>query len=240
MSTPMDDFGTVTDSEIELSSSEMNWSSLSNTSSLCGSSSDISSLGNCDISVSDSYGSPSSEVDSTDEYTADNSYDEQEEDDIPMKEFQSLSLLSCFYRNNLSASTMKDIIETLKHTFKNYEDISKLSLTEMMSYIDKTTVKEVHYCTLCKEVFPDDDNIFRCETRNCDGLRYKGPLTSQQSNARQPKQCFVFADVKKQLVDLLQTPGTVYYKNIVISLVYLNILIILCSSTKYKTLMFHF
>lgn len=127
--------------------------------------------------------------------------------EIPVKEFQSLSLLSCFLRNQFSACSSQDVIQTLKDTFKECEDISRLNFNEMMSYADIKPIRDVHYCVLCNEIFPENEDIFHCSTPNCEGLRYKGALSSQQMKSRQPNQSFVFADVKQHLVDFLQTPG---------------------------------
>ncbi|XP_062604037.1 uncharacterized protein LOC134265829 isoform X2 [Saccostrea cucullata] len=127
---------------------------------------------------------------------------------MPKKEYQALSLLSCFLRNKFSASASKDVIDTLKKTFPKSEEVCALDWDEMLSHTDNTPMHEIHYCTLCNKVFPvEDDDVFQCQSRDCDGLRYKGPLSKQQTKTRQPRQVFVFADVGKQLMDLLQTPG---------------------------------
>ncbi|KAJ8311221.1 hypothetical protein KUTeg_011228 [Tegillarca granosa] len=76
-----------------------------------------------------------------------------------------------------------------------------------MSNIEDVSLKEFHYCIICKQVFPSNVDMFCCGTTNCEGLRYKGPLSSQQKKGRQPLQCFLFTDIKEQLTDLLQTPG---------------------------------
>lgn len=127
--------------------------------------------------------------------------------DIPEKEYQALSLLSCFLRNQFSASTIKDVIHTFKTTFKDSSNISELDFGQMMSYVDTSPVREVHYCIDCKHVFPDDKDVTLCRTANCNGLRYKGTLSNQQNKSRQPRQSFVFSDVEKQLMDLLKAPG---------------------------------
>ncbi|XP_069109923.1 uncharacterized protein [Argopecten irradians] len=131
--------------------------------------------------------------------------DEERIEHMTDKEFQSLSLLSCFLRNQLSVSASKDIIETLKKTFPKSKEVNDLDWEKMLSHIDSTSLKEFHYCILCSKVFPEDEDVFRCQS--CEGLRYKGSLGKQTSRSRQPRQSFVFADVHKQLADLLQTPG---------------------------------
>ena len=126
---------------------------------------------------------------------------------LPEKECQALSLVSCFLRNKFSASTSRDVIETFKSTFPHCEELHNLDLQNIMSTFEDISLKVFHYCRLCKQVFPSDKDAFHCATPNCDGLRYKGGLSSQEKKSRQPVGCFVFTDIKKQLVDLLQTPG---------------------------------
>lgn len=126
--------------------------------------------------------------------------------DLPTKDFQALSLLSCFLRNKFSDSACKDVIATLKETFVS-EEISSLNYNEILSRVDLSPLHEIHYCSLCHTIFPEDRDIFHCMNPNCNGLRYKGSLAAQSNKARQPTQMFVFADIKAQLVALLETPG---------------------------------
>ncbi|KAJ8319642.1 hypothetical protein KUTeg_002805 [Tegillarca granosa] len=118
---------------------------------------------------------------------------------IPEKEFQTLSLVSCFLRNKFSASTTRDVINTFKCTFPSCEELSDMDFGKIMSNIEDVSLKEFHYCIICKQVFPSNVDMFCCGTTNCEGLRYKGPLSSQQK-----KRTPTFAE---QLTDLLQTPG---------------------------------
>lgn len=168
------------------------------------------SLSECSLSDSEieSYLSDSSSEEdnvSSSESSLDTDFKTDEE--IPVKEFQSLSLLSCFLRNKFSACSSQDVIQTMKDTFKECEDIARLDFNEMMTFVGTTPPRDIHYCILCNEIFPDNEDIYLCSTRNCEGLRYKGSLSSQQIKSRQPKQSFVFSDMKSQLKDLLQTPG---------------------------------
>ncbi|XP_021354853.1 uncharacterized protein LOC110451260 [Mizuhopecten yessoensis] len=155
----------------------------------------------------DDHSSSFSSSDSFDTISSASETEDNNDAGIPENEYQALTLLSCFLRNQFSASTSKDVIQTIKTMFKHHEDISKLDFGQMMSYVDTTPVREVHYCIKCNTVFPGDKDVFQCQTTNCDGLRYKGVLSNQQSKSRQPNQSFVFSDIRKQLIDLLKTPG---------------------------------
>lgn len=173
-------------------------------------SSDDQTLSSSDYesSVSSSY----SDSESTDLDTSISVNDSEDEHDIDScnltkEEHQAYSLLSCFLRNKFSMTACKDVIRTLKATFPDSEEIANLDYNEMMSQIDLSPVHEVHYCIKCLDIFPEDKDIFQCQSPNCDGLRYKGPLAAQTEKFRQPHQSFVFTDIKSQLVALLETPG---------------------------------
>lgn len=95
-------------------------------------------------------------------------------------EDKNLSLLACFLRNKLNASACRDLIGTLKSAFPNSQEIAELDYSSLLSKIETSAVYEVHYCTQCLETFPNDINIFQCQSPNCSGLRYKGPLATQE------------------------------------------------------------
>jgi hypothetical protein len=77
------------------------------------------------------------------------------------KEYQSVTLLECFLRNQFSASASKDTINTLKETFPKVKEITDLDW-DMLSHIDQTPLKEIHYCDVCTKTFPDNKDIFYC------------------------------------------------------------------------------
>lgn len=165
---------------------------------------DLESYDSCNSHLSDSSFT-------SDESSSNSSSSCESEDDngskLTAQESQALHILSCFSRNNLSASACKDILETMKSLFPNSEVASLLNLNHLLTYVDTTPVREVHYCILCDELFPSDPDVVLCATVNCEGLRYKGSRQNQQQKGRQPRKSFVMADIKKQLEDLLQTPG---------------------------------
>jgi hypothetical protein len=124
-------------------------------------------------------------------------------------ELKALKIVSCFRRHNLTVSASKDITETMKSIFHDSEHASILNYEYLMSFIGKYPILEVHYCEICTEVFPEDPNNYRCQNGNCEGYRFKGPLSKQQSKDRQPRKCFITADIGKQFTDLLQSPGNI-------------------------------
>lgn len=133
-------------------------------------------------------------------------------DRVPLleNEMQALKILSCFQKHNLSLSASRDILETMRTLFPTSEKVKMLNLEYIYSVVntDNTnSVKEVHYCEICNSTFPKDPNEFKCNQNNCDGLRYKGSHSSQNRQDRQPRKCFLIADISAQLRSLLKTPG---------------------------------
>jgi len=201
------DIGNKDSSETELMSPSCSLSGIESISSEIMSKCDSdSSLTDFDDNTTSSSGTDQS-LSSEDENEEMDVISEQVIVNMSEQESQALTILSCFLRNNLSASTCKDILYTMKCLFSNSEAVSILDFGHVLSYVDTTPVREIHYCVLCCHVFPDDKDVFRCSTANCEGLRYKGSLSTQRQKGRQPRQCFVMADTKKQLINLLQSPG---------------------------------
>lgn len=127
------------------------------------------------------------------------------------KEKQAFNMLSVFVKHNLSGSASKDIISMMKKLFPESEFMSEVTHEYLWSICGDTDFKEFHYCVLCDKIFPPEDlNSFRCGTRMCNGLRYKGNEEKQTVKGRQPQRSFILADTKKQLIDLLQISGKLF------------------------------
>jgi len=191
-----------------------------------GSDSDLSSLNDSlsdisDISLDDSEIEMDSDFSDQDNLTwSDTSYSEScnsDSDDghnhfkkpLTESEKQGLSIFSCFQRNNLSASACRDILKTMRSVFPNSGQL--LNFDYIQSFVDKKPLIEVHYCEICKYVFPTDQNVVNCISPDCVGLRYKGPMANQHRQERQPRKSFIIADIKNQLTNLLQTPGVYFF-----------------------------
>ncbi|XP_070537874.1 uncharacterized protein [Ptychodera flava] len=78
------------------------------------------------------------------------------------------------------------------------------NLWEMAS---KTNYTVQHYCVLCNHLYPSDPDIFQCNENDCEGLRYKGPYSSQMKANRQPRCYFIIADIGAQLKNILERKG---------------------------------
>ncbi|KAH3895967.1 hypothetical protein DPMN_020136 [Dreissena polymorpha] len=129
------------------------------------------------------------------------------QNDMLTNELEALTIVSCFRRHNLTTSACKDIMNTVKSVCNDSKNAHMLNYDYLMTFFDSNPLNEVHYCEVCCAVFPKDLDIFQCCTINCEGLRYKGPRSKQNNKDRQARKCFIIADMKNQLRDLLQSPG---------------------------------
>ena len=123
---------------------------------------------------------------------------------------KALILLACFTKNNLPATTCKDILQTVKQVSPKDKFLSTLSFENVWDAVEQIKYLEYHYCNECLEVFSEDKDKFHCLTKNCDGLRYKGSLKHQTKSSRTPQQSFLLADVGQQLKHLLGSPGNFF------------------------------
>ena len=153
--------------------------------------------------------SSQSDTDSSSSDSEGGSDDQSVQHPLSVQESQALSILSCFLRHNMSASACKDVLKTMKNLFPGSEAVHVLDYDRIWSTMagSELHLKESHYCPMCCEVYPDNEDVFNCGTEGCEGLRYKGPRSNQMGKGRQPRQSFAFADTKKQLQHLLESPG---------------------------------
>lgn len=129
--------------------------------------------------------------------------------DLDSRNKNALKILSCFQRHNLTASACRDILRSLKNVSAP-DSQTLFDYETLLSFVPSTAYIEIHYCQNCASIFPQTKDVYRCSTRNCAGLRYMGDLTEQQ-NMKQPMKCFHVADLKKLLINLLKSPGKLFY-----------------------------
>jgi hypothetical protein len=126
---------------------------------------------------------------------------------------KALKILSCFQKHNLSVSAFEDILETMRSLFPASENVKVLELEYIYSVVNTNNannVKEVHFCEYSNPAFPNNPEIFSSMHDNCDGFRYKGSQLNQKGRDRQPRKCFLIADITAQLRSLLKTPGILH------------------------------
>lgn len=130
-----------------------------------------------------------------------------EEDNDQLSDNEDLNvemcLLSCFLRYNFSASSSKDVLCTMQKAFPESKSLGNLNYEKLWGFLDADFASEVHYCEKCYRVFPNNPDVDTC--RECGGPRYKAGNTINR--AKQACASFVYANVERQLKNLLQSPG---------------------------------
>lgn len=156
------------------------------------------SFGENESSDSEYFSSSSSAQTSTS-----TSADELEENfqNYSEKESQMFCISSYLQRHSLSGEAARDL-EKLLAALDLKGDSEKLRLT-----IEEPDYNIFHYCTVCDALFPKDPNIYICQTNGCNSYRYKGGLTLQTKNNRQPNASFILSNVETQLRQILEKPG---------------------------------
>lgn len=168
-------------------------------------SSDCSDMGSCD-STSSSSSSSSTDTDS-DTDCGDDKDDSCSNSNFSEKQDIQSTILSCFLKHNMSAAASKDMLALVKKYNSESAILRDITFDTLWDIAGKASTQEVHYCEICSRVFPDDLEEFVCTSPNCDGLRYLGELSQQKEKGRRPRKLFVFADVAKQLINILQNEG---------------------------------
>ena len=99
---------------------------------------------------------------------------------LSKQESHALSILSCFLRYNMSASACKDVLKTMKNLFPGSEADHVLDYARIWNTMAECALqlKGSHYCLMCCEVYPDNEDVFNCETYT--------PVTRHSVNAVMP------------------------------------------------------
>lgn len=182
----------------------------------CAEESDTGSMQSYSTNELSDYDSSSSDITSS----SDSSYSthSSDEDDEPVETFakptglseqekQALTILSVFLKHNLSASASKDIMLMMKQLFPDSEALNDLSYEMLWKICGETEFKEIHYCSFCNKVFPENLQEYKCSTPGCNGLRFEGPEANQSLHTKLPRKSFIMADVEKQLASLIKVSG---------------------------------
>lgn len=133
--------------------------------------------------------------------------DDEDKNVYSQIELNALCFVSYFLRHNSSGIAIKDLLNLLQVLCPESSQFKDITYDKIMSLAGNTNCKVVDYCHICNRAFPEDPDVFRCETNRCTGLRYKGEVTAQQKAGRQTRNSFVLADVEKQLQFILERKG---------------------------------
>jgi len=91
------------------------------------------------------------------------------------QQLQSLSILSFILRHNLTGVAVNDLLSLLKIISPEFSNVNT-KYEDLLGNVDHVDFKVCHYCPCCESVFPEDVDMFKCETPNCKGYRYKGSI----------------------------------------------------------------
>lgn len=174
----------------------------------CDSNSESNSDDTCSVTSfsDDSSDMSSSEISSAEDNIESTNYQNSSQF-ILANHLQALTILACFLSNKLSASVSNSILSMMQSLFPENISLKGMNYDALLKLTGNNNFKEINYCVICNEVFPDDEDQFLCLTMNCEGLRYKGSMENQAHKGRRPRQSFVIADAEKQLAALLTRKG---------------------------------
>lgn len=148
-------------------------------------------------SESSDYETESSD-NSTDDCPSDIEVDKKEET-FSLQQIQAMCFLSYTTRHHLTGAAGNDLLHFLCVFFPD-RTVLQGSYNDILQSISYSKFKCLHYCSVCSGVFPEDEDIYKCPTDGCAGLRYEGK--EQLLPSRRPFCKFLIADIEKQLVTL--------------------------------------
>ncbi|XP_070581449.1 uncharacterized protein [Ptychodera flava] len=169
-----------------------------------------STCASSDISSDNSWSDIETESDDDTEDSNDSSGDESLTCDAPEltdTEVQLTCILSYIFRHTLSGSASKDLLKLLDMICPESPVLKNIKYDNLWEMASKTNYTVQHYCVLCNHLYPSDPDIFQCNENDCEGLRYKGPYSSQMKANRQPRCYFIIADIGAQLKNILERKG---------------------------------
>lgn len=111
-----------------------------------------------------------------------------EEDNDQLSDNEDLNvemcLLSCFLRNNFSASSSKDVLCTMQKAFPECKSLGNLNYEKLWGFLDADFASEVHYCEKCYRVFPNNPDVDTCRECGVHDTRQAIQLTEQNKHVR--------------------------------------------------------
>ena len=122
-------------------------------------------------------------------------------------QLQSVAMIGFLLRHNLTGVAVNDLISLLQVLYLYSSSLGSLKFEEFFQVIDKVHFKVCHYCHICHKVFPQNQDLFKCETPSCPGFRYRGAYSAQTKANHHARQFFLIADVKTQLKYILEQDG---------------------------------
>jgi len=163
------------------------------------------------------YSSSETEPSSSDESDCEELKDKSDEQvsNGPFKDFSeeeklSIVILSYIAKHKLNGSASVDLLDLLKLVAPENTNLQSLTLNQVKETLGDCIVNVYDYCGKCFSVFPRDESIYQCNTKDdggnqCTGLRYRGGISNQTKKQR--NLYFVTVSVEQQLTRLLERGG---------------------------------
>lgn len=130
-------------------------------------------------------------------------------DDTSSNEFKNYAFLSFAMKHNLAGNAIDDLIGLFNSTSSD-SSIAWLpkNYNNLLKSIVQPEILQYHYCRFCLELYPPDKcNEYRCQTHQCNGLRYVGHADRQMHASRKADSFFSVADIGAQFQQILSKPG---------------------------------
>ena len=89
--------------------------------------------------------------------------------DFTSKELASMAIISFATRYLLSNEAASSFVELMKHLSPENKIIQDLSYSKIQEMCGNCNLKVHDYCENCYGLFPDDKDVYSCQTVNCTG-----------------------------------------------------------------------
>ena len=111
-----------------------------------------------------------------------------------------MTFLSYSTRHCLNREAFGHLLELF--SIHNPEQSEATSTAKLRNALGECNIQLHDVCSKCNSLFPADEDIVKCPVRNCEGLRFKGPLSQQYQQQR--KNFFASTPVENQIKDILE------------------------------------
>ena len=116
-----------------------------------------------DLSDNDSSSCTSEEIEKSDDPPTASS------PDFTSKGLASMAIISFATRHLLSNEAASSFVELMKHLSPENKILQELSYSKMQDMCGSCNLKVHDYCENCYGLFPDDKDVYSCQTVNCTG-----------------------------------------------------------------------
>ncbi|KAH3864909.1 uncharacterized protein LOC127870222 [Dreissena polymorpha] len=122
--------------------------------------------------------------------------------DAPRNE-QYMAILAYVNKMKLSGSAAEHLLRLID--VLGNASLEDTTTKELKSSFCDTEPLIYDFCDQCFKLYPMDEEVFRCSTEGCEGMRYTGTEDSQYRKRR--KSFFSTVPLQQQLVDILNRDG---------------------------------